>query len=68
MTTIRLSSKEQRKMEDHFHNDQEAHTLLAMIDAEFQSDPMSVQCFDLRIVERIRYCVALRKVHEKDIL
>lgn len=38
-------------------NDREAHALLTLINAEFQSDPMSVQCFDLRIVERVRLCV-----------
>jgi len=27
-------------------------TILNLIVAEFQSDPMSVQCFDLRIVRR----------------
>lgn len=30
----------------------EAFTLLDIISAEFRSDPMSVQCFDLRIVKR----------------
>jgi len=28
--------------------------LLALVAAEFESDPMSVQCFDLRIVEEIK--------------
>ena len=42
-------------------NDAEAHDLLALIDAEFQSDPVSTQCFDLRIVERVRHCVARRE-------
>ena len=37
---------------------QEALELLRVIDAEFQSDPMSVQCFDLRIVARVRALVA----------
>lgn len=32
---------------------EEALKLLDLIDAEFQSDPMSVQCFDLRIVKRV---------------
>lgn len=32
----------------------EAYELLKVIDAEFRTDPMSVQCFDLRIVERVR--------------
>ena len=49
-------------MEDSFQNDQEAHRLLDLIDAEFQSDPTSVQCFDLRTVERVRLCVQKRKV------
>lgn len=35
----------------------EAFSLLKLIDAEFQSDPMSVQCFDLRVVERVRKCI-----------
>lgn len=38
-------------------NNKEAHALLALINAEFQSDPMSVQCFDLRIVQRVKECV-----------
>lgn len=29
-------------------------TVLDLIVAEFESDPMSVQCFDLRIVERAK--------------
>jgi hypothetical protein len=37
-----------------------------LIDAEFRSDPMSVQCFDLRVVERVKACVAARKRFEKD--
>lgn len=32
----------------------EAYQLLKLIDAEFRSDPMSVQCFDLRVVRRVR--------------
>ncbi len=31
-----------------------AAELLDLIAAEFDSDPMSVQCFDLRIVERVK--------------
>ncbi len=42
-------------------NDAEAHVLLNLINAEFQSDPTSVRCFDLRIVERVKQCVAKRK-------
>lgn len=34
-----------------------AYELLKLIDAEFRTDPMSVQCFDLRVVERVRKCI-----------
>lgn len=44
-------------------NMREAMKLLDIINAEFTSDPMSVQCFDLRIVERVKYCIAL-EMHE----
>jgi hypothetical protein len=46
-------------------DDREAFLLLDLIDAEFRSDPMSVQCFDLRIVERVKQCVARRKNAER---
>jgi hypothetical protein len=46
--------------EEHFANVREAFALLALINAEFTTDPMSVQCFDLRIVERVRVCVGKR--------
>jgi hypothetical protein len=39
--------------------------VLGLIVAEFLSDPMSVQCFDLRVVERAKACVATRKIVEK---
>lgn len=32
---------------------QEALSLLRLIDSEFRSDPKSTQCFDLRIVQRV---------------
>lgn len=43
-----------------FQNSVEAHELLALINAEFQSDPTSTQCFDSRIVERVKRCVQWR--------
>jgi hypothetical protein len=61
MTDYRLTDKAQREIEDSFENTREAFTLLDLIDAEFRTDPTSVQCFDLRIVERVRQCVAKRK-------
>ncbi len=43
----------------------EAFRLLDLINAEFSSDPRSVQCFDLRIVERVRRCVDQRRRAER---
>jgi len=40
----------------------EAIELLALIDAEFRTDPMSTQCFDGRVVERVRQCVEKNKI------
>lgn len=61
----RMSDKDAREIEDGWDNDREAHTLLDLIDAEFQSDPMSVQCFDLRVVKRVRECVLKRQRYLK---
>jgi hypothetical protein len=56
MRSTRLSD-----LEEEARNDEEAHELLALIDSEFRTDPMSVRCFDLRIVERVGMCVAKRR-------
>ncbi len=45
--------------------DVEAFRLLDLINAEFSSDPASVQCFDLRIVERVRRCIDQRRRAER---
>lgn len=57
----RLTKEEARAVEARFENDREAHVLLDLINAEFQSDPTSVQCFDLRVVDRVKTCVLLNK-------
>lgn len=49
-----------QELNENFDNVDEAFLLLGIIAAEFQSDPMSVQCFDARIVERVRVCVGKR--------
>jgi len=54
MNRMRMTDKEQRRIEDNFRNTDEAFALLALIDAEFRSDPQSIQCFDSRIVERVK--------------
>lgn len=58
---IQMTEKAQREIEESFDNTREAHTLLDLIVAEFESDPMSVQCFDLRVVERAKACVKKRR-------
>lgn len=50
-----LTEKAQRQMEERWKLEREAVELLCLIAAEFKSDPTSVQCFDLRIVERVKY-------------
>ena len=55
----RLTDKAQREMEGTWRLRQEAVELLRIIVAEWYSDPLSVQCFDLRIVERAREIVTL---------
>lgn len=65
MNEPRLTPKAEREIQEGFSNNQEAHDLLALIDAEFRTDPMSVQCFDLRIVERVRACVAKQQELKK---
>ena len=40
----------------------ECRELIDIIASEFESDPMSVQCFDLRIVQRT---IAAAKEHRK---
>lgn len=38
--------------------EREVYEVLDLIVSEFESDPTSVQCFDLRIVERAKNAVA----------
>lgn len=38
--------------------EREVYEVLDLIVTEFETDPMSVQCFDLRIVERAKKAVA----------
>ncbi len=61
---IRITEAAERQMERNFANEKEAWVLLDLINAEFQSDPMSQQCFDSRIVERVKACLAERKDFE----
>lgn len=53
-----LSPRAQRQMETKWALRDEAIELLRLVVAEWKSDPMSVQCFDLRTVERAKQCIA----------
>lgn len=57
-----LTAEAERAIEEAMENSREAHRLLNLINAEFRSDPMSVQCFDLRVVARVKACV---ETHER---
>lgn len=53
----RLTEKSKREMEEALALKREAVHILNLVVAEWNSDPMSVQCFDLRIVERAKHVV-----------
>lgn len=44
----------------------ECRELIDIISAEFESDPMSVQCFDLRIVERAKKAAAIHRRYQRN--
>lgn len=51
---------------DPFHeNNREAIEVLALIVSEFESDPMSIQCFDLRVVERAKEVIRKQEAWER---
>jgi hypothetical protein len=52
-----LTPKAQREMEELWTLRREAVQILGGVVAEWESDPMSVQYFDLRIVERAKQVV-----------
>jgi len=60
-----LREKDYRQIEDNLLNTDEAFELLRLINAEFSSDPTSVQCFDFGIVTRVKACVEKRALFEK---
>lgn len=55
----RMTEKAQRQIEEQFDLKREAVELLGLVVAEWNTDPNSVQCFDLRIVQRAREVVDL---------
>lgn len=46
---------------------EEAYTVLDIIVAEFESDPMSTQCFDRRVIARAMDVIAERKLRRSQI-
>jgi len=46
-------------LEQKWKLESEALEIFKLVVAEWESDPMSVQCFDLRIVEKAKYVRAL---------
>lgn len=62
---VTITAEYERKMEARFEALREAEVLLDLIVMEWNSDPMSVQCFDERIVERAKQCVATLKANPR---
>lgn len=60
-----LTDKAVREIEEGFKLQQRAWEILDIVVAEWKSDPLSVQCFDLRIVEEAKRLIARRKVLDK---
>lgn len=54
-----LSHQLEALVEDRIRFENEALEIFKLVVSEWESDPMSVQCFDLRIVERAKYIRAL---------
>ena len=61
----RLTDKAQREMEERFALQREALQILDLVVAEWESDPTSGQCFDLRVVQRAKEVV--RRIKKLDI-
>ena len=51
---VTLSKAGLKELEKRIQLDIDAHKTLALIVAEFKSDPLSTQCFDKRIVEEAK--------------
>lgn len=61
-----LSPKAEREIERIWTLRRDAVRVLGLIAAEFRTDPQSVQCFDLRVVEEAKAIVAeLEKLQPK---
>jgi hypothetical protein len=61
MSDIRMTDKAIRETEERFALEREAMHILKLVVAEWSSDPASVKCFDLRIVNRAKEILARLK-------
>ena len=59
-----ITPAEERAVEKGWELDARAWRALQLIASEFETDPMSVQCFDLRLVEETKTLV--REAREND--
>lgn len=56
-----LTEEGKRRIERSFELDKRAWELLELVNAEWKSDPKSVQCFDLRIVKEVATIIKEKK-------
>lgn len=62
-----LSPKAVKDLERGFQLKRRAIELLDLVNAEWQSDPMSVQCFDLRIVQETKEVLTeLKEINKRN--
>lgn len=57
----KMTNKAIQQMDERFNLQHEALDIFRAVVSEWKSDPTSVQCFDLRIVERALYIDARLK-------
>lgn len=67
MSDARLTDKAVKEMEEVFSLRREAIELLGVVNAEWQTDPLSVQCFDSRTIERAGFVLARLKKLDTDL-
>lgn len=60
-----LTDKAAKAIEESFGLTREAWRILDLVVTEWSSDPTSVQCFDLRIVNRAKEIIARRRQIDK---
>ena len=56
-----MPDKAMREIEEKFKLEHEALHILDLVVMEWRTDPQSVQCFDLRIVEQAKLVIARLK-------